>query len=136
MSLYTVNNCYSDAKASGRGRKKVAGQENLGYPQQVAPQQQQRTNGFSHLNLSGLQAPFGADGKALPPSRRGGRTGKAGESGLTPSVGSIHLNGMSSDLSPGFLNSPYPYHQTPNGMSHALVFGAGGLTSTSFQPYA
>jgi hypothetical protein len=89
-----------------------AGHEHAAYHQQ---QQQQRTNGFSNLNLSGLKAPFGADTNGLPPSRHGGRAGKSGESGLTPSVGSIHLNGMSSDVPPGFHPSPYIFHQTPNG---------------------
>jgi hypothetical protein len=111
----------SDAKAGGRRKKLVqrrdneqAGQEHA-YQQQLAQQAAPRTNGFSHLHLSGLQPPFGTDTKG----RRGGRAGKAGESGLTPSVGSIHLNGMGSDLSSNMLVSPYLFHQTPNGTYNA-----------------
>jgi hypothetical protein len=122
VSYSTAPSPCSDAKSSGRMRQKLVHRRDVeqvehkyaAYHHQQQ-QQQHRTNGFSNLNLSGLQPAFGTDIKGLPPSRRDGRGVKPGESGLTPSVGSIHLNGMSTDLPPGSHPSPYAFHQTPNG---------------------
>lgn len=120
---------HSDSKAGNRGRKKLIQRKDNDVAQQQLNQHensQHRTNGFSGLNLSGFNnlssdsfsdawddgsgKKSGGQGKNLPPSRKNGRS-KPGESGLTPAVGGIHLT---ADLSPGFLNSPYPYSYTPN----------------------
>lgn len=130
---------------SSRGRKKLLLRKELemqgedGHYAPVLPHQQ-RTNGFSNLNLSGFKGatPYdnysealfddsngrrkgAAAGKMVPPARKNAR-GVQGKTGLTPAVNSIHING--SDLSPSLLpllSSPFAFGQTPNSKSSWLV---------------
>ena len=106
---------------------------------------QQRTGGFSNINLSGFNnnnnnaAAYppdeedktarkkGANGVKLPPTR-GKKMNKADGSGLTPAFGHVNINhhnanNNASDLSPSMLpllNSPYParFSHTPNSKSN------------------